>query len=477
MNNSFRKISSRYVPICLFLFISFFASSFNVYAQEGGRVEGRVLSGKGSVIENVNIAIEGNLKGTSSDEDGAFTFSDIPAGSYTISASSVGYATSYRQINVKPGEVTKVVFTLYETTAQLSEITVKGEALKEKNRTATVNTVSLENIKSVNITKPERIIEQVPGVDLGAYGQGGVADVFSIRGFGGGGHEGEAGVQIDGISLNEAEGHSDGYADLNVLIPINLSEVNVYKGPSSVLFGRFAEGGTLAFETRKGGKYQDFRLSGGSYETFDAQVALGQPFTIGGKKLRSNLAFQLNKTNGYRSNSDYLKGNINGRLSYDITNNTDIALTLKGHSSRWDAPGFVQSDQFHDKRKRKRQAENAENDGGNKDFASERIDVNHTFSENLRLLIFGYSVQQDFTRFAKFGYEPGRQQERFNTRNVYAAGGSLNGRGSVGTIGIDWVAGVEYYDEKTDRKRWDTDERVRQEQTEKRTFTIESVSA
>src|SRR5699024_11763585 len=114
---------------------------------------------------------------------------------------------------------------------------------------------------------------------------------------------------------------------------------------------------------------------------------------------------------------------------------------------------------------------------GNKDSASERIDVNHTFSENLRLLIFGYSVQQDFTRFAKFGYEPGRQQERFNTRNVYAAGGSLNGRGSVGTIGIDWVAGVEYYDEKTDRKRWDTDERVRQEQTEKRSFTIESVSA
>src|SRR5699024_12131075 len=99
-----------------------------------GRVEGRVLSGKGSVIENVNIAIEGNLKGTSSDEDGAFTFSDIPAGSYTISASSVGYATSYRQINVKPGEVTKVVFTLYETTAQLREITVRGEARKAINR-------------------------------------------------------------------------------------------------------------------------------------------------------------------------------------------------------------------------------------------------------------------------------------------------------------------------------------------------------
>lgn len=456
------------------LFFLFFTSA--IYAQQGG-VSGVVTNSQGQPLSDANVILSGTGVGTVTNSKGYFTLSSIPAKSYELVISSISYETIRREITITENQVAELNLKMTSSIEMLGEVAIKGQVFKKQNQTVTVNEIGLDDIRLLNITEPTRIVQQIPGVDLGAYRQGGVADVFSIRGFGGGGHEGQAGVQIDGISLNEAEGHSDGYADMNILIPINIQKVQVYKGPSSVLYGRFAEGGTIAYETRKGGEYTDVQLTGGSFNTFDAQVAIGQPVSIKNAKLNSNLAFQVFSTSGYAENSDYLKGNLSGRLGYQISKKTDIALTLNAHSSDWEAPGYIPEDQLNDLNRRNQQAINAENDGGSKLFASQRLDVNHTINKNLRLLIFGYSVQQNFTRFAKFGVTPGGQSERFNTRQVYSAGGSLNGTGKLGKVDVDWVAGAEFYDETTDRKRWNTSNRVRMDQIQERTFSVQSISA
>lgn len=448
-----------------------------LYGQ--GQIAGTIQSESGDPLLAVNVALKNSSQGATTDESGRFAINDVAPGRYTIMISSVGYETVSRSVKVVAQEATDLPITLRTTVTSLSEIYVKGEALNLENSTITVDVIGLDEIRTLNIEQPLRLIEQVPGVDLVAYRQGGVADQFSIRGFGGGGHAGEAGVQIDGISLNEAEGHSDGYADLNVLIPLNLKSLKVYKGPSSVLFGRFAQGGTLALETRKGGDYQDLSITGGSFNTLDAQLALGKGVSLGenGKTLRTNFAFQLFQTDGYAENGGLLKGNVSGRLSYDITEKTDISLSLRGHRSEWNAPGYISEEQFNNEGRRNQQDVNAENDGGGKAFYSQRMDLNHTFNDNLRLLLFGYALQQEFTRFAKFGFQPGGQSERFNTRNVYATGGSLNGRSSVAGVGVDWIAGLELYSEQTERLRWATQDRIRQAQTQDRLFTIQSISS
>lgn len=442
-----------------------------------GEVNGTVTTSTGEALKNANVMLQGTGKGTVTDSKGFFTLNSIAPKKYELVISSIGYETVRQQITVSENKATELSIKLISSVEMLGEVAVKGQVFKKQNETVTVNELSLDQIRLLNITEPTRIIQQIPGVDLGAYRQGGVADVFSIRGFGGGGHEGQAGVQLDGISLNEAEGHADGYADMNILIPLNIQKVQVYKGPSSVLYGRFAEGGTIAYETRKGGGYTDIQLTGGSFNTFDAQVALGQPIQLKSGKLNSNFAFQIFNTAGYSENSDYLKGNLSGRLAYQVTKKTDVALTLNAHSSEWGAPGYISEAQINDLDRRDQQAPNAENDGGSKVFASQRLDVNHTINKNIRLLLFGYSVQQNFTRFAKFGFDPGGQSERFNTREVYSAGGSLNGTGKLGKVGVDWVAGAEFYDETTARKRWNTSNRVRMDQVQQRTFSVQSISA
>lgn len=476
---NFKILKTIITSIQVFLFLLCFTNHNLIFGQTLSSISGTVSSEVGEKLLAVNVALDNTTKGATTDETGQFLIENIEPGTYTLLFSSIGFETVSQTVVVTAKKPARVSITLNSTINSLDEIYVKGEAFKADNYTGTVEVVNLADIRTLHIEQPLRLIEQLPGVDLIAYRQGGVADQFSIRGFSGGGHAGEAGVQIDGISLNEAEGHSDGYADLNVLIPLNLRRMKVYKGPSSVLFGRFAQGGTLALETRKGGQYTDVSITQGSFNTFDAQIALGQGIAVGNsdKEIQTNLAMQFFQTDGYSDNSKTVRGNVAGRLSYDITDKTDISLSLRGHSSRWDAPGYIGEEQFNDPERRNQQDRFAENDGGEKEFYSQRIDLNHTFNESLRLLLFGYALQQEFTRFAKFGFAPGGQSERFNTRDVYATGGSLNGSSSLGNRAVDWIAGLEFYSEETERMRWNTIDRVRQEQTQDRVFTIQSFTA
>lgn len=363
---------------------------------------------------------------------------------------------------------------------EIEEIYVKGHSLKSKNTTSKVDVVTNDEIKNLVIEQPLRILEQVPGINVMGYGQGGVADQFSMRGFRGAGHEGEAGVEIDGVSLNEAEGHGDGYADLNILIPLNLKKISVYKGPSSALYGRFSQAGTISLETRKGGNYNDIRLSGGSYTTFDAQYAFGKTIKVGEKDdaLKTNFAVQFFTTNGYLKNSKLLKGNVSGRIAYQISPKSEIAISILGHKSDWNATGFLPKEQYENKKLRNHPHPTAENDGGNKSFLSERIDFNHKISDNIKLLVFGYAVQQEFTRFAKFRFGPNdKQSERHNLRKVFAFGGSLNGNTKLADKDFNWIGGVEFYTEKTGKERWFSAYRKRGEQFQDKKYNIQSFSA
>ena len=458
----------KFAQILLFLIVILPFAGIN--AQEMGKISGTVVSPSNAVMDRVTIMIIGTDKQSSTNNDGLFLITNIAPGEYTLEASATGFATWRKTIQVQASQTTIVDITLYETALELNEIVVKGEGLSKRNRTETVTTVSLKTIKELHLTSALDVLNQVPGVEIGAYNQGGVADAFMLRGFSGAGHEGQAAIEVDGVSLNEGEGNHDGYADMNLIIPLNISKVDVYKGPSSALFGRFGVAGTLAFETRKGGDYQDLSLKGGSFETVDAQIALGKPFEIGTKTLKTNFAAQMYRTAGYKENSGFLKGNLNGSIAYQLTDKTDIALNLKAYSGIWDATGYIPTEQFNDRNRRNKQALNAENDGGAKNFASERIDVNHSFNDNLRLLVFGYSVQQNAQRYLKFFYEPGGQAENYVTRNLYGTGANLNGKSTIGAVYVNWITGFEYFSELTDFRNWDTNNRVRSGLVEDRGF-------
>lgn len=436
------------------------------FGQNFGNISGKIQSTENNaVLSNVEIVLAELEKGAVSDLNGEFFIDRIPEGKYTVEVTAIGYGIVKQRIYVVNNETANLNVFLTPATTSLAEVTLKGGGLKTRNETSTVNTISLKDIKDLNISTPQDLLYELPGVERIDLGQGGAVSQIGMRGFELGGHGGDIAMEVDGVSFNETE-HSGGYVDMNIIIPLNLSRVKVYKGPSSPLFGLFARGGALSFETRKGGEYTDIALYGGSYEQVDAQVAVGHYFDLkNNEQIKTNFAVQATRSAGYTANADYLKANINGRLAYDLSDKTELAVSLNGHASNWDAPGFITADMLHDKKLRRKQAVNAEKDGGEQVFASERIELNHSFQEDLRLLVYAYSIQQSQTRFSKFGIEPGpnQQTEVTHSRKTYSMGASINGNQHIGSIETDWVGGLEFYNEFTDRTGWSTFNRVRTE--------------
>lgn len=354
---------------------------------------------------------------------------------------------------------------------ELDAITVTGEGLRRTDMPTTVNVVGAREFEDRRLPRTEDILLLVPGVDIGNFGQGGVVNNIRMRGFGSGGHGGDVAIFIDGIPLNEGMSHADGYADLNVLIPLEIERLEVFKGPSSVLFGNFARGGTLAFYTKQRGDYRQLEASYGTFNTWDLQGAFG--IDLGGG-FHNNTAFQGARTDGFQDNSDWSRINASTRFTWDVNPDLDLAIGLRAHDSDWDAPGYIPRAQF-DARSR-RQAPNAENDGGNKTFYTQRVDLGWTIDPRARLLWWAYATQQDFTRWAKFGYEPGGQREEDHGRGVWGTGASLNLNLLAAERPLAAVLGIEYYHERTDWRRWDTDNRVREALRFDRRYIIDTLS-
>jgi iron complex outermembrane recepter protein len=363
-----------------------------------------------------------------------------------------------------------------ETT--LKSVEIKGQALLQSGSSPTTKTTfDADEIRELSISQPEQLFSRVPGMRVNTYGLGGVVNVISLRGFGGGAHGGDLGFVLDGIPLNEAISHSDGYADLNVVVPLELQRVDVVKGPSSVLVGNYNRAGTVFLQTRKGGEYQLGDITIGSFGTYDLQAAGG--FKLGGGAL--NLAAQAFTTNDFRPQSGFDRYTLSGRYTMDFAG-TEVSVSGRTHRGTWDSASYLTQTQFqagdpYGKDPR------AQNDGGQKTFNTLRVDVARDLTPNIKLLGFAYGTNQTYTRYFSrpVNATVWRQREEDYDRDVTGFGLSLNGQDKLGGMPLKWTAGLERYRESTDFNFFDgTTQRARVGAPvflQSRTYAFNSTSA
>jgi len=339
-----------------------------------------------------------------------------------------------------------------QTATTLDEIVVKGQALRRDQSAFSTTTIGAEQIAGDRVTDVEDLFRDVPGMTVRYIGYGAVASSTVIRGFGGGGHGGDLGVVVDGIPLNEANSHADGYVDVAILIPLEIDSLTVYRGPVSALYGNFNRGGLIAFETRKTGDYSEFDVSAAEFGTYDAQGAIGLRID---DRQRLNLAGQVFHTDSFRAQSETDRANFAGRYNLAITDRLDLALSTRLHDSEADGAARITRAQFDvdpfgiDPR--------TQNDAADKSFGSFRADVNSSIAPNLRLLTFAYNTQQKFTRYFTRPVTATRflQREETYDRDVYGLGANLNGRAAVAGRELDFVVGIEGFNEITEFQFFD----------------------
>ena len=336
--------------------------------------------------------------------------------------------------------------------ATIDEVVVKGQLLRSEDSAYSATVLDTVAIREQALPDVDDLFRFVPGMVVRDLQLGSVASNIVIRGFGNGGHGGDLGAVIDGIPLNEAMSHADGYVDLNTVVPLEIESFTVFKGPVSALYGNYNRGGLVDIQTRKSGDYAETDLSLGSYGTVDLQAGYGAKL---GETQQVNLAGQLFRTDSYRPQSKTNRGTFSGRWSAAVTPDLQVALSTRYLQSESDSASYLTEAQFlSDPRGID---PNTQNDGADKEFLTVRGDVNYQISDELKLLTFAYTTQQDFTRWFSrpINATAWRQREETYDRSVYGAGTSLNGVTALASIPVSYIAGVETFRESTEYKFFD----------------------
>ena len=241
-------------------------------AQNQGTIRGTVTdTNTGETLPGVNIAIQQMQEGAATNAQGEYSITGVPAGSYTLEASFVGYQSRTRDVTVRAGETTTVNFKLAPTEVGLQEVVVTGLAQQKTRAEASVGVTSINAAdlsENADFQSMSDLLQgSTPGMRVSATsGNVGSGIRFKVRGNVSLNSDGQPLIFIDGTRINqdEIEGFDVGgqgtspLADIN---PDNIESINVLKGPSAAaLYGTDGADGVVLIETKSGRQGQDLQV-------------------------------------------------------------------------------------------------------------------------------------------------------------------------------------------------------------------------
>lgn len=173
-------------------------------AQNTFSIRGRVLDKvTGETLPGATVQVSGNGQNTGSgaDAEGSYKIGNLPAGSYTLVASFIGYKPLTQTVKITTQSVV-ASFMLAADNASLDEVTVVAAQAQERSTPvafSAVNEVKLRETLS-NRDLP-LILNETPGV-YATQGGGGTGDSrINVRGF----DQRNVAVMINGVPVNDME--------------------------------------------------------------------------------------------------------------------------------------------------------------------------------------------------------------------------------------------------------------------------------
>src|SRR5215210_5691260 len=235
--------------------------------------------------------------------------------------------------------------TVARAPVKLHEITVTTTPARREEPTSVVQVPAAE-LRRTPAINPYELLRQTAGLEVHDQGQGpGFAATASLRGFSSD-HSTDLALWIDGVPVNEpVNAHSEGYNDWSLLFPAVIRDIDVYRGPSSALFGNFALAGTVNVRTLERYSGAAATLGGGAYGRAEGigLAGLDRPGTRGVFALRGL------REDGWRPQSGYQLGQAHGRIVRDLSPGTSLDAGVELYAAGWDSPGFLTADQFENR--------------------------------------------------------------------------------------------------------------------------------
>ena len=232
--------------------------------QDGATIRGTVTDSQGQILQGVSVKLEGPATATAgTDAKGTFSFTKLPAGTYTLTCTYLGFAKNTKQVILKDGEQSTQNLSLLQEPGSLNEVVVVGYGTQSRrNISGAITLVTEENFnKGVSRTAFDLIQGKVSGLAITTEG-GDVTSQQTIRLRGTSSLTGSSApfVVIDGVPG----------MDLNSVSPQDIESISVLKDASAVaIYGSRSASGVILITTKKG-KAGQTSAQYESYMAFDA---------------------------------------------------------------------------------------------------------------------------------------------------------------------------------------------------------------
>ena len=284
-------------------------------------------------LAGAHVYLKGTGKGSTTNFEGEFLLSGIPAGNQNIRISYIGFEEVDDLVMIEEGKIVTAEYSLDMKAYQAGETVITGSkvTVARNDLPLAVSAIPRREIERTEESNIMPVISQrVPGVfvtERGVTGFGvadGAAGQINIRGIGGSPINTNVLVLIDGHpQYMGIFGHPlpDSYVSSDV------EQVEVVRGPASILYGSNAMGGVINIIT-KNQLTDGFRaFADASYGSFNTQKYNAG---AGYKKGRFNIYGSLNhdQTDGHRENSGFSINNGYLKAGYNISKN--FRLTIDG---------------------------------------------------------------------------------------------------------------------------------------------------
>ena len=314
-----KNIGQRFV---LFFAYSLFLFGPSVVKGQQAQIKGMVTS-EGTAIPYANVYLEGTILGTATNDDGAYILQNVPAGSYILRATVIGYLSYSTKISLSANETKAISIQLVATSEQLEETVVTGtlKAVRRSESPVPVEVYSPTFLKKNPTASIFEALQNVNGVrpqincnvcNTGDIHINGLEGPYTL-------------VLIDGMPIVSGLGTVYGLSGIpNSLI----SQIEIVKGPASSLYGSEAVGGLINIITKSTLEAPDFFVDGFATGWGEYNLDIGAKINMGKK---TDMLLGVNYFN-YDTPVDN-----NGDNFTDLTLQNRISIFQKWNFQRKDA--------------------------------------------------------------------------------------------------------------------------------------------
>ena len=240
-----------------------------------------------------------------------------------------------------------------------------------------VDIMGSDKIEDKTVSNSWELLGQMPGIQLTETRMGAESGKVTFRAFNGEGYINGIKTLIDGIPSNVNSGNQ---RFIDMIFPLDIDYIEVVRGTNDPRYGLHNIGGNINFATRQGGNYTDGRLTYGSFDTREVQLAVGHEEG----NFAQNYFMAKQDSQGFRDHSESNKYSVGGKwFVSDDEQTMKLGLIARLYHHQAEEPGFLTAQQLAASRTQS-PAKNA-NDGDDRDMKHLSAHADFQLNDDLSL--------------------------------------------------------------------------------------------